>query len=70
MELYRSATAGQDGAFQIRGVPPGDYRLFAWQQIDAGAWLDPDFLAPVEARAEKVSFSEGGRETRQLKALP
>ena len=69
-ELYRVAAAGDNGAFQIRGAPPGDYRLFAWRQIEAGAWMDPDFLAPVESRGEKMSLSEGARETRQLRVLP
>ena len=36
------AAAGDNGAFQIRGAPPGDYRLFAWRQIEGP--LEPDML--------------------------
>jgi hypothetical protein len=61
--------ADQAGAFQIRGLPPGDYRLYAWQQVEEGAWMDPDFLAPLTGKAEKVSLSEGGRESRQVKMI-
>jgi hypothetical protein len=70
MDLYRASPAGDNGAYQIHGVPPGDYRLFAWRQIEPGAWMDPEFLAPIESRGDKISVSEGGRETRQLRILP
>jgi hypothetical protein len=70
MDLYRASPAGDNGAYQIRGVPPGDYRLFAWRQIEPGAWMDPEFLAPIESRGDRISVSEGGRETRQLRILP
>ena len=70
MELYRTATTMEGGSYVLRGVPPGDYRLFAVQQADPAAWMDPEFLAPLETRGEKVSLSgEGAREMRQLKAL-
>lgn len=69
LQLYRSVATDQSGAFQLRGLPPGDYRLFAWQQVEDGAWMDPDFLAPMAAKGEKVSLAEGGRESRPLKMV-
>jgi protocatechuate 3,4-dioxygenase beta subunit len=69
-QLYRSTTTDQSGVFQIRGVTPGEYRLFAWQQAEPGSWLDPEFLKPVESRGEKVAVAESGSESRQLRAIP
>ncbi len=68
-QLFRSATANQYGRYVLRGIPPGDYRLFAWVDVEPGAWLDPDFLAEYEKRGETVSVDERGRSTVQLKAI-
>lgn len=67
--LFRSAVANQYGRYVLRGIPPGEYRLFAWQDVEAGAWLDPDFLGEYEKRGETVSVDERGRYTVQLKAI-
>ena len=60
----------QSGRFTLKGIAPGDYKLFAWEQIEAGAYQDPDFLKPFENRGESINIREGSRETRQLKAIP
>ena len=26
----------------MQGLTPGDYRVFAWDDVEAGAWLDPE----------------------------
>jgi hypothetical protein len=69
VHLFRSATADRYGRYVLRGVPPGEYRLFAWEDVEAGAWLDPDFLGEYEKRGETVSVDERGRYTVQLKAV-
>jgi hypothetical protein len=30
-DLYKRATADENGRFKILGIPPGSYRLFAWE---------------------------------------
>lgn len=67
--LFRSAAADEYGRYVLRGIPPGEYRLFAWEDVEPGAWLDPDFLSEYEKRGETVSVSERGRYTVQLKAI-
>ena len=32
------------GRFHIEGLPPGDYKAFSWEDIETGAWQDPDFI--------------------------
>jgi Carboxypeptidase regulatory-like domain len=58
-QLYKTAQTDQHGQFQIRGVAPGDYKLFSWDEVERGAWEDPDFLKPFEEKGEKVSVQEG-----------
>jgi hypothetical protein len=69
IRLFRSALADDYGHYVLRGIPPGDYRLFAWEDVEPGAWLDPDFLREFEKRGEPVSVSERARYTVQLKAI-
>jgi hypothetical protein len=55
-DLYRVTTADQDGQFTLRGIPPGEYRLFAWEDIDPGSYMDPEFLKPHETKAQKITI--------------
>jgi hypothetical protein len=68
--LYKTGTTDQYGRFTLRGITPGDYKLFAWDDIETGAYQDPDFLKPLENRGESVSIRENSRESAQLKLIP
>jgi hypothetical protein len=67
---YRQAVADQLGRFSMRNVTPGDYTLFAWEQIERGAYMDPDFLGQYEDRGKAVHVEEGGHVSVQLDAIP
>ncbi|HEY6970212.1 MAG TPA: carboxypeptidase-like regulatory domain-containing protein [Candidatus Angelobacter sp.] len=69
-QLYRSIVTHDDGKFFFKGVSPGAYKLFAFEEVEMFAWLDPDFLKSVESLAEPVSVSEGERVSRQLNSIP
>ena len=68
-DLFRSASADDSGRFALRGIPPGDYRLLAWEDVESGAWLDADFLRDYERRGETLSISERSRLNPQLKVI-
>ncbi len=68
-DLYRTVQTSQDGRFQLRGIAPGDYRLYAWAQVENGAWFDPEFLGPFDNLAEKLTLKEGDRSNVQVTAL-
>jgi carboxypeptidase family protein len=65
-QMYRVATTQQQGAFTLKGIPPGSYKLFAFEEVEPYAWLNPDFLQAVETQGVAVSVSEGDRLTQQL----
>ncbi len=67
---YFTTSAGDDGRFRFRSVPPGDYRVFAWEGLESGLWFDRDFLATVESRAPRVTVRELGRENVTVPLLP
>ena len=68
-ELTRSALAGKDGKFELRDLAPGDYQVFAWEDAEPGAPLDPDFRKPFEKLATTVRVSANGHQTLQLKVI-
>ena len=68
-ELKRSAVADQTGAFRLAGLVPGEYRLFAWEDIEASAWLDPDFRKNYEAASKSIELKENGREIVQIRVI-
>jgi hypothetical protein len=68
--LFKTSAVDQLGHFSLKGIAPGDYRLFAFEQMDWGAYQDPEFLKPYEDRGKAVAIREGSRETVQLKVIP
>lgn len=68
--LYEETTTDQYGQFILRGITPGEYKLFAWEEMESGVYQDPEFLKPYEERGEAVHVGEGGRQTIQLKLIP
>jgi protocatechuate 3,4-dioxygenase beta subunit len=57
--LYKTQTTDQYGHFILKGIAPGDYQLFSWDEVEQGAWEDADFLKRFEERGEKVTVEEG-----------
>jgi hypothetical protein len=69
MHMYKQATTDQYGRFELRGIPPGGYKLFSWDQVENGAWQDPEFLTPFEEKGEQVKLQEGDQKTVNLTAI-
>lgn len=63
--FYQAAT-DQNGRYQLKNVAPGDYKIFVWDDIEPGAWFDPDFLREIESRGEPVKLSAKEHETAKL----
>jgi hypothetical protein len=68
--LFKEGRTGDNGSYSFKGVPPGDYKILAWTDIETGAYQDPDFLKRYESKAEKLSLKESDRKTVSLKAIP
>lgn len=68
-QYYKTATVDQNGTFNFSGVAPGDYTLLAWQNVEAGAWQDPEFLARFETKGKTLHVKENDVLTAELEAL-
>jgi protocatechuate 3,4-dioxygenase beta subunit len=69
-DLYKTATTDQDGRFTLRGITPGDYRLFAWEDIEPFSYYDAEVLRQYEQQGKLVRIREGSAEAAELKIIP
>jgi len=69
MQMYKETRTDQYGHFELRGIPPGNYKLFSWDQVENGAWQDPEFLKPFEEKGAEVKLQEGDQKTVNLTAI-
>ena len=67
---YSSTSADEHGRFELHGITPGDYHLYAFDDVPAGAWEDPDFLKAVESWGSTLSVHEGGSGDVQVREVP
>ena len=69
-DRYRKALTDQSGRFALRGLPPGDYTLFAWESMDGESYSVPEFLKNYESQGKVLHVDEGMRVNLRLKAIP
>jgi hypothetical protein len=69
-DLYRVLSTNSTGHFQIQNVPPGDYKLFAFENVEQGAWQDPAFIGSYENAGTPIHIYEGSSESLQLQVIP
>ena len=67
--LVRGGVADDEGNFKLRDIPPGDYRLFAWEDAEPGAPQDPEFRKPFEPQSIAVKVEPSSRQSFHLKAI-
>jgi hypothetical protein len=67
--LYRVTNTSGQGLFVLRNVPPGTYKLFAFQEIEPFEWLDPELQKTVEGAAELITVGPGETLQRDLTAI-
>jgi hypothetical protein len=68
--FYSSTTSDESGRFQIRNIPPGDYKVFCWEYAEAGAWQNESFLKPYEALGKPIVIGRGTRQETQVTPVP
>jgi hypothetical protein len=69
-DLYKVVSTNNAGRFEMQGIAPGDYKLFAWENVETGAWQDPNFIQAHESAGRPVRINEGSNESLQLTVIP
>ena len=68
-DMYRVTATDTAGRFQLNGLPPGDYKIFAWENVENAAWMDPSFLDAYERRGRTLHIDEGQALTVDLPVI-
>ena len=68
--LYFQTISDASGRFTLRGVAPGDYKIFAWESIPAFAHVNAAFMAKHEDRGKTVHVNQSGTVTAELTIIP
>jgi hypothetical protein len=58
-DMYKVTSTDDEGRFEVKGLPPGDYKVFALEGFEKDAWLDPEFFKPYEDRGLTIKVGEG-----------
>jgi 5-hydroxyisourate hydrolase-like protein (transthyretin family) len=57
----KTSSSDSSGRFEFTNVPPGNYKLFAFESIERGAWQDPERMRAFESRGVTSRLVEGGK---------
>ncbi len=66
----QSRNTDENGAASFRNLKPGEYRVFAWEDLEPGAYQDPDVQKKFEARATTVKLEPSAKAAVQVKVIP
>ena len=70
IDLYKTTTTDQAGRYTLRGVAPGDFKLFAWEALEPNGYFDPDIVRRHEATAKPIKVSEAAKLSSGLTVIP
>lgn len=65
----RVAVFDQNGVFTIESIPPGSYKLYAFENVPDQTWLEPDFLKEVESSGLAFEAADGDAKSVQVPLL-
>ena len=65
----RSTRPDQQGRWQLKTMPAGEYLAVALDYMEVNAWQDPEFLASLKADATRITIREGTGNTVALKVV-
>ena len=67
--MYKSVTTDQYGHYEIRGLAPGKYSIFAWDGVEQGEWEDSEFLKSNGAKGATAEVIDGDAKSADLQVI-
>jgi protocatechuate 3,4-dioxygenase beta subunit len=68
-QKYKTESTDQYGNFVLRGIAPGDYKLFSWVEVESGAWEDPEYLKQFEDKGQRITVQDGDHSNVKVTAI-
>jgi hypothetical protein len=63
-DLYRNTVTDAAGNFQLTTVPPGNYKLFAWDWAESDSWQNANFIASYESLGKTILVSASSKQDK------
>jgi hypothetical protein len=57
--FVRAVRPDQQGLYQVKGLPAGEYLAVALDYVQNGMWNDPEYLESIRRYAQKLTLQEG-----------
>ena len=70
LDRYHKAETDQTGRFNLHGIRPGEYTLFAWDSVEGDAYFNPEFLKNYDGQGLGFRIGEGERKSVQVSLIP
>jgi hypothetical protein len=68
--FYSTTNTDQYGNFTFNRVTPGDYQVYAWEDVQYGQWFDPEWMKTYEGKGEMLTAKEGSPVNVKLTMIP
>jgi hypothetical protein len=69
LSFYAEASADESGHFEFKGVTPGKYKLYAFEELQPAAYDDPGFLKAYEKLSEAFDAAEDAHVERKTQLI-
>jgi hypothetical protein len=66
---YKDTRTDQNGMFEIRGITPGEYQVYAWRDAPSNAFRNAEFMKAFAGKGSPVKLELNGKATADLKPL-
>jgi hypothetical protein len=67
--FVRTVRPDQEGRWEVKGLPAGDYLAVAVDYLEENSWNDPEYLESLRAYAERFALNDGAVQTLTVKIV-
>jgi 5-hydroxyisourate hydrolase-like protein (transthyretin family) len=68
--FYSTTSTDQYGSFSFPRVTPGEYQVYAWEDVEFGQWFDPEWIKTYDGKGESLEAKEGSPVNLKLTMIP
>jgi hypothetical protein len=69
MDLYRSVVTDVNGGFEIQGIAPGNYHLFAWPDLPGAAYRNVEFMKKYDDSGVPLTINKDSHISHDVTAF-
>jgi protocatechuate 3,4-dioxygenase beta subunit len=69
-DLYLKTRTDAQGQFSLQAIPPGTYKLFAWERLEQYGYFDFSVVQQAETQATPVRVIELSKQTIEVRSIP